>query len=221
MNILIADDHELYSLGLKSILNEISGITIDSVDCCSNGKHVLTKLNGDKKYNYLLTDLNMPELDGNELIEILHEKFPSLKIIVISMYYSYKMLEVLKTYGVCGFIPKGIEESKMKKTLAQVLKGENLFITTNHKDFIIIKSDFKINADVSFLDTFEKKYNLTTREQEIAVLMVSDFGNSEIAEKLFLSVETIKSYRKNIYTKTGVNNVLSLYKLMKHNQLID
>mgnify|MGYP005988814659 CR=1 FL=1 len=216
MNILIADDHKLYSLGLKSILETKTSVKLNSIDYCSDGKQVLAKLNGTKKYDFLITDLNMPKLDGNKLIEVLHTRFPKLKVIVISMYYSHKLLEKLKKYDVCGYIPKGIDESEMVLFLNQMLNGKKVFKQVNYKNSIITNSDLKLNDKVEFLDGFEKKYNLTKREQEIALLMISDFGNAEISEKLFLTIETIKSHRKNIYSKTGVNNVLSLYKLIKN-----
>jgi DNA-binding NarL/FixJ family response regulator len=213
MNILIADDHKLYSLGLKSILKTSTSIICNSIDYCSNGKQVLAKLNGDKKYDLLITDLNMPELDGHKLIEILHARFPKLKIIVISMYFSHKLIEKLKRYNVCGYLPKGIDESEITLYLNQILNGKKIFKVTNSQNSIITNSDLKLNATDGFIDSFEKKINLTEREQEIARLMISDFGNVEISKKLFLTVETIKSHRKNIYSKTGVNNVLNLYKL--------
>jgi DNA-binding NarL/FixJ family response regulator len=215
MDILIADDHELYSLGIQAILNTKTDVKINSIDYCSNGKRVLTKLNGEKKYDFLITDLNMPELDGPELIQILHEKFPKLKIIVISMYCSFQLIELLKTYNVVGFIPKGINEADLIFNLNQILMGKTIFRTVNSKNLIVTDNHLTLTDHEFFIDKFEQKYNLTAREYEVALLMISDLDNIEISEKLFLSIETIKSYRKNIYNKTGVNSVLNLYKLLK------
>jgi DNA-binding NarL/FixJ family response regulator len=216
MNILIADDHKLYSLGLKSIIDTKTSIKLNSIDYCSNGKEVLAKLNGIKKYDFLITDLNMPKLDGNKLIEVVQTRFPKIKIIVISMYFSHKLLENLKKNNVWGYIPKGIDESEMALYLNQILNGKKVFKAINYENSIITNSDLKLNDKDGFIDSFEKKYNLTKREQEIAILMISDLGNVEISKKLFLTVETIKSHRKNIYSKTGVNSVLNLYKLIKN-----
>ena len=132
------------------------------------------------------------------------------------MYFSHKLIENLKNNGVYGYIPKGIDEAEMTLYLNQILDGKKVYKAINYQNSIITNSDLKLNAKESFIDTFEKKYNLTAREKEIALLMISDFDNSAISKKLFLTIETIKSHRKNIYSKTGVNNVLKLYKLMNH-----
>jgi DNA-binding NarL/FixJ family response regulator len=158
----------------------------------------------------------MPELDGHQLIDVLYKRFSKLKIVVISMYFSHKLIENLKQNGVCGYIPKGFDEAEMTLHLNQILDGKKVFKAVNYQNSIITNSDLKLNDKEGFIDTFEKKYNLTAREKEIALLMISDFDNTSISKKLFLTVETIKSHRKNIYSKTGVNNVLKLYKLMNH-----
>lgn len=216
MNVIIAEDQEMFSLGLKAILNQVENIQIESIDSFLNGKEVLSKLNGMKPYNYLITDLSMPKIEGLELIEIVKTKFPKLKIIVVSMYHSHRLIDNLKSQPIAGFISKSINETEMINAFEKIFSGERVFLVDYEKTAILDQNESKLVSDYSIVDLFQKKYCLSSREQEISTLMISGLSSEEIAKKLFLSNETIKSYRKNIYLKTGVNNVLDLYKLLQN-----
>jgi DNA-binding NarL/FixJ family response regulator len=211
MNILIVEDHRSFKEGVELFLSQFPEYELLSA---GDGKQALNVLNGAKKIDIIITDLNLPEMNGFEMIENVRTKFPEIKIIVLTMYYNKNIVKKLKTLNVNGFLTKNISLSEIKDAITKA-NEDKCYIT---REIISLFQDHEFS---SFQDkNFAKTFCLSPRELDILDLMVENKTNQEIANAAFISPETVKSHRKNIYRKLGVNNILDLYKLLVANKYV-
>lgn len=214
MNVLVVEDHRSFKEGVELYLMQRGSYQIYSA---SNGKEALSILNGDREINIILTDLNLPEMNGFELIETVKKRYPEIKVIALTMYYNRSIVRKLKDMGLDGFLTKNIALSEIEVAIDYALKGD-CYVT---KEILSLFQDHEFSSfQEDNIENFAKTFSLSSREMDILDLIVENKTNQEIAEESFISIETVKSHRKNIYRKLGVNNVLDLYKLLVANKYI-
>ena len=202
IRVVIVDDHKILVEGLVKLINE-SNIAIVS-DVCYDAKSCRNVL----KYNLpdvLLLDVNLPDTDGVELCKELKELYPELKILALSSYSEYSVVRRMLENGAAGYTLKNVMCEELMEGIETVAIGEA---------FICHELDLQL----------KKKGNqplwLTPRERDLLKLIVDGYTNPEIAEKLFLSPETIKGYRKNLLLKLGAKNTALLVKYALEQRLI-
>jgi len=212
MKLLIVEDHIAFLESLEEYLNNNLNKEWE-IHTASNGKKALEKFNQGVNFNVLLTDLNLPGINGTELIIELKKRYPKIKIIILTMYYSRAIVSRLKELGISAFLTKNVHREEILNTVLNINNIE-LFVTDEikglFKDYQLEGSDY----DEENIDIFIKTFSLSKREIEVMNLIIENKSNVEIGEEIFVSAETVKSHRKNIYRKIGVNNVLDLYKLL-------
>ena len=189
VGIFVVDDHQMFLDGMISILTAQQNFEVLVVE--TSAKNALLKMN-DKIPDIVITDISMPEMNGIEFIKILKRQYPSVKILVLSMF------ENQQTYdGIDGYLLKETN----KDVLIEAING----IMRNEKKYF--------NANQNSSNSFEfKKSILTKKEKEIIQLIAQENTTEEIAKKLFISKGTIESHRKNIFLKLQVTNVAGLIK---------
>ncbi|QIP12687.1 response regulator transcription factor [Spirosoma aureum] len=196
--VLIADDHQLFSDGLRTLLTTAStcytviGQVYDGRDVIP----VIHKLQPD----LVLLDINLPHRNGIEIARQIRLEFPKVRIVIVTMYSYQKLIEELQTVGVAGYLLKSASPDKLLACLESVISGRPYF-------------DKPINDQIMNLyetDKFIKQFNLTPRELEIINLIRNSLSTSQIADQLFLSEQTVKTHRKNIYYKLGINKLSEL-----------
>lgn len=189
VGIFVVDDHQMFLDGMISILTAQENFEVLVVE--TSAKNALLKMN-DKIPDIVITDISMPEMNGIEFIKILKRQYPSVKILVLSMF------ENQQTYdGIDGYLLKETN----KDILIEAING----IMRNEKKYF--------NANQNSSNSFEfKKSILTKKEKEIIQLIAQENTTEEIAKKLFISKGTIESHRKNIFLKLQVTNVAGLIK---------
>ncbi|MBC8753041.1 response regulator transcription factor [Kordia sp. YSTF-M3] len=194
VNIIIADDHQLFIDGIKSILANEIGISI--IGEATNGL-VLYKLIEDGLIpDVVLTDIRMPVLDGVSVTKMLHKDFPKIKVLALSMFdQSVDVIEMLDA-GAKGYVTKNAEKKTLVQAIHTVIKGE-YYISENLPDEIQAWFD---NEPVSTEQT------LTRRENEILRLIAKGRTTIEIAKQLKISRFTIDTHRKNIHKKLGIKS---------------
>lgn len=200
--ILIADDHTLFNEGVKQLLQD----TYQIVGQVFDGKFVLSAIH-EKNPNVILLDINLPTINGFDLAIEIKRSFEKLKIIFLSMYNESRFIEQSKKLQVDGYMLKHSTKEELIKGIDSVLNGN-------------IYYDPKLNQGVSNLhhdDYFVKQFSLTPREVEIISMIKLGLSTSEIADKLFLSEETIKSHRKNIHFKLGITKISELIQFANQN----
>ena len=200
IKILIADDHQLFIDGLKSILMKEVGISI--IGEANNGADVINLINDGLQPDIVLTDIRMPILDGVALTKKLLQKHPKVKILALSMFdQSIDVLEMLQA-GAKGYVTKDVEKKELITAIHTLMKGEYYFSKNLPEN---IREWF--NSEVS-----EPKNPLTRREKEILQLLAKGRTSLEMADHLKISRYTIDTHRKNIHKKLGIKSNTGLVK---------
>ncbi|MFT5167906.1 MAG: DNA-binding NarL/FixJ family response regulator [Saprospiraceae bacterium] len=218
VNVVIADDHQLFIAGLKTILQDVAGYNINLIDIANNGDELMNIL---KRHipDLLILDLNMPERDGLDVLSVIGHKYDDLKILALTMYDEAKIVKSAFKSGVDGYVLKSSGKEELVRAISEVLEGHT-FMGEGVSLNSFANGGRKSDNHVQFEDRFIKKYNLTKREIEILRLISHALSNKEIAKELYISDQTVSVHRKNIMRKLGVSNTAGLIKLAYDHSLI-
>jgi len=196
IKVLIADDHPMVLEGMKSMLQQISFVEISGF--AKNAIEAI-ELIKQKHPHLLITDINMPEVSGIELTQKVRKEFPQVKIIAMSTFKERSYISQMIQAGASGYLVKSASKEEIEEAILSVYEGR-----------LYMSLDINLSpADKQELHTVPV---LSSREKEVLHLIADGFTNPQIAEKLFLSLHTVDSHRKNLLTKFGVNNTASLIK---------
>ncbi len=211
--VFVTDDHELYLEGLCLLLKKQDGVEV--VGSSLTAKDLLAKLPS-LSIDILLLDVHLPDMEEEELLKKIRDIQPDLKVLYLTMMRGTRYIHRLVKYGVQGYLLKnaGIEELK---TAIQTIRTGGTYYS---KEINIMDSSSDFRNTITIED---KQVNeiLSKREIEILKLICKEFSNQEIAEKLFLSISTVETHRKNLIAKLGVNNTVGLVKFAIKNNLVD
>ena len=215
VTLLIADDHRLYVESLVIALEHQTTIPVRILDTVNNGDELLRKLQLHSP-DIILLDLNMPVLNGLEVIPIIRTDYPKLKILVVTKYSDPKFVkECLQIHGVSGYVLKTNTLAELLEGIYQVQRGH----TYISKGLQIYPKDSLEDEATRFDESFQAKYNLTRRELEILSLIAHAKSNAEIADGLFISPQTVGAHRKNIMRKLNISSTAGLVRFAIENQL--
>ncbi len=204
--ILIVDDHTMFINGLRLLLSAMPGFEVSGV--ASNGQQALEHLAGNET-DIILMDVNMPVLNGYQTTFQVRQQYPEVKIIILSMLADELSVAKLLEAGAHGYLFKNADEEELLEALETV--GENaIYITREIRDKICLS---RKNALAN-----EEAVKLSSREMDIARLIMEGYTNTEISDKLFISVRTAETHRKNILAKLNLKNTASLVKYLMENK---
>lgn len=218
LRVIIVDDHRLYTDALKMLLHAQKAPSYEVVATEEDGAEVLDMLHRHHA-DILLLDLNLPGIDGLDLLPEVAKRFPGLKIIIVTMYDNPKFIQESIKHGASGYVVKTGGFSELRKAISEVM-GENLYISEGLMMFPREAHEEPVNGD-KFNDSYSIKNKLTKREKEILILISKAKSSKEIAEILFISDQTVSVHRKNIMRKLNVSNTASLIKFALENNLIE
>ena len=201
--IILVDDHEVFRLGLQTVIRQNSDFII-----------VGEAANADALFSLLKTitcdlislDLSMPEKNGFVVLETINKQFPSIKCLILSMYTDESTIKKALSYDIAGYLHKEDIASNILTAISEIQRGKKYF-SDIIQDYIL--SNYR---NISKSDTNKKQ--LTKRETEVAELVVSGLTNQKIAEKLHISIHTVQFHRSNILKKLNLKNTVDLVKLM-------
>ncbi|HTE12937.1 MAG TPA: response regulator transcription factor [Chitinophagaceae bacterium] len=212
IKVFIIEDHEMYVEGLALLLKKQQDI--DVTGTASNGTILLEKL-PDLDADILLLDVHLPDINEEELLKKIRVIKPAQKIIYLTLMRGTRYVHKLIRHSIQGYILKNAPFEELLHTIHEVYKGGTYF---SKEIDIISDNDFRTTLTLEERKVAEI---LSRREIEILTLICKEFSNIEIAEKLFLSVSTIETHRKNIIAKLGVNNTVGLVRFALKNKLIE
>ncbi|MCB0487768.1 MAG: response regulator transcription factor [Cyclobacteriaceae bacterium] len=204
MRILLVDDHAILLDGVKSLLENDGR----KVEFQANSAEEALSLLKKNPVDLMITDFNMPGMDGLSLIHAVKRLDGNIKIIVLSMHEEVHLVKEILKAGVNGYVLKKDTRSELLKAVSEVEEG-NVFLSNDINKMLIVNLQ---NPDEGRL--------LTDREREIVKLIAKEYTNKQIAEELFISERTVETHRKNIFKKTGTNSLVGLIKFAYANNLI-
>lgn len=198
IRLLIADDHALFREGLHAILKSVPDIQI--VGEAGTGREALS-LASDLAPDVILMDIQMPDLNGVEATRLILQTLPGAGVIIVTMLEDDDSLFSSMRAGARGYILKGADKAEMLKSIRAVAAGEALFgpaIAARLLNFFrgrVISKERE--PDPAFPD-------LTDREREILTQMTQGMTNADIADRLSISLKTVRNHISSIYNKLQV-----------------
>ncbi|TNF40970.1 MAG: response regulator transcription factor [Cytophagales bacterium] len=202
-SIVIVDDHQMIIDGLSRIIQEIPGFEL--LTTYHDPIEALKKIpiwNPD----ILLVDLEMPSLNGLELIRRLKQDFPELKTILLTMHLDRATVKEALSLKVNAYILKNLDEFELRIALEKVSKDQNYY-SSPVTEVLNSKSRQIQKTSNSQID------ELSNREREVLKLIAEAFSTKEIADQLSLEVSTIETHRKSIMRKLNTRNVAGLVRI--------
>lgn len=201
-NILIVDDHQLVIDGLKSMLASEKNYVIKGE--ALNGQQALEMITSKpEEYQLVVTDITMPLMSGIELCKIVKEQFPQIKVLILSMHNSITIVKDALNAEADGYMLKNTGQDEFIKAIERVL-GDGTYFSQDILP-IILNLFQKENKETL-------KNALSQREKEVLELIVQEYTSKEIAEKLFISKQTVDTHRINIMQKTDCKTLVGLIK---------
>jgi DNA-binding NarL/FixJ family response regulator len=204
--IIIVDDHILVNDGIKYLLSNDYDIIAQVTDG-ANVIGILQRLM--PNVNVVLLDINLPNKNGFKIAEEIKRSFSTVKIVFLTMYDEVSFIEKAKLIEVHGYMLKYSTKEELVDCLNAVLTDKTYY-------------DPKLDAVTINLhqkDIFVKQFAVSPRELDVINLICKGLNSQEIAQKLSVSIETIKTHRKNVYFKLGVNSVFELVEFVNKNSL--
>lgn len=193
ISILIVDDHPVFRFGLRALIGAESDMQI--VGEATTGAEALAIATG-QPLDLVLMDINLPDLNGLEVTRRLRSLYPEMRVLVISMLDDATVFQALKA-GACGYVLKGASGEETVRALRAAAGGEAIFSPQIAKR---IQQHF---AAPTSTGSFPE---LTEREHEILALLAQGLTNSAIAERLSLSVKTVRNRVSDIFSKLQVSD---------------
>lgn len=196
INIMIADDHSMVREGIKQLLELDGDIVVRSE--ANNGKQCIELLD-EKQTDVLLLDINMPNMNGLQVLQYIREKKIKIKVLILTIHNEVEYLMRAVEIGVDGYVLKDSDSSVLKRAIFNVFRGE-VFIQPELAPLLKIRMDEKINNLDNNVET------LTKREIEVLKLIAEGLFNKEIAYNLEISEKTVKNHVSNIFKKINVSD---------------
>lgn len=188
MKVLLADDHRLMLQGIRAALAGAEGIEV--VGEAHTGSQVLP-LVGQTGADVVLLDIRMPQLDGLGCLERLRERFPEVKVVVLSLFSDAEHIQMALSRGAVGYIVKSINPLDLPAAIRQAVEG------TVYHPLGLPEVDEASEARAA---------GLTERETAILKAVARGLSNQAIGRELWVTEQTVKFHLTNIYRKLGVRN---------------
>lgn len=196
------------------MLNKQEGIEVTGT--ATSGKELLGCIQKGLDADILLLDVYLPDMPEEEVVQKIRSAYPDLRIIYLTLLRGTRYVHKLTKYNIQGYILKNASLDELLSALRSVHEGGSYF----SKDIHIGDRDEDFRNTITIEDRQIDEI-LSRRELEVLRLICKEYSNAEIAEKLFLSVSTVETHRKNLIAKLGVNNTVGLVKFALRNNLTD
>jgi DNA-binding NarL/FixJ family response regulator len=208
--VVLADDHQLFIEGVRTVLEEVEGLTI--VGTVNNGQELLEFI-GANEVDLVMLDLNMPKVDGLKCLQEIKRTKPNIKVLVLTNYSQPELMDEVRKLKADGFMVKNSTASELRDVAKLLISGQTFFPSLQ-KPGLLDETSY-------FFDDFQKKFKLTRREVDIIRLVCQELSSKQIAAQLNLSEFTVNTHRKNIQRKLNLKNVAGLVSFAREHQLVN
>jgi len=218
IRVFLADAHPIVLEGLRGVLNQQPGIEVIGEAC--DGMEAIDKI-VQMSPDVVLLDLRMPRVDGLTVLRSVQTRAPQSKVILFASSENRDdFIEAMKL-GCSGILPKDASVSMIEKSIHKVHAGE-IWLDSNTTAAVF--RSFASPSEYSPTTHLNGKLpreraQLSQREREIIILIAQGYKNKEIAEKMFITEQTVKNHLHNVFDKLGVSDRLELALYAIHNQL--
>jgi DNA-binding NarL/FixJ family response regulator len=202
MDLMIVDDHKIFRDGVKLLLSQFP--FVNNVYESSNGKDFLHKLS-EITPDIVLMDINMPEMGGIETTIEALDRYPKLRIIVLTTFHDDDLVEQMMLAGVEGYMLKRSTPEEFEKALLKVHAGGNYF--SDEIVQVVMNNLIKMRDEQA---KQSKLPELSGREGQVLELVCEGYNNDQIAELLYVSPKTIEKHKSSLFLKTDTNNTVNL-----------
>lgn len=202
IKVVIVDDHKVLTEGLRGLIEEsgialVTGVAHSAAECRLSF--------GFWRPDVLLLDVGLPDISGLDFCKEIKAEFPETKVLALTTHNEYAIVRQMLDNGASGYLIKNAMADEVIAGIKSVAAG---------KTFLCHEIDLLMKRPA------EKNIWLSPRERELLRLISEGYTNPEIAEKIFLSPETIRGYRKNLLLKLGAKNTAVLVKMAVEQKLI-
>ncbi|MCW3072597.1 MAG: two component transcriptional regulator, LuxR family [Bacteroidetes bacterium] len=208
IKVFILDDHQMLIDGLKALLMNEKQFEI--IGIANTAKDALEQI-GKNTPDVVLSDINMPEMDGIAFTRELKKNHPQVKVLALSMFGEKSTISEILDAGASGYILKNTGKEELINALLKISSGGMFFSDEISAEMMKAMSE---------RGQKEEKVHLTEREKEIINLIAKEYSNAQIGEALFISERTVETHRKNIFRKANTKTVVGLMKFAMENKLI-
>ena len=197
IRVLIVDDHPMVLEGMKALLSNFNYITV--VGTARNAFEAIDLLKATPA-DVAIVDINLPEVNGIELTAKIKKEFPVVKVLAMSTFTERSYISQMIQNGASGYLVKSASKEEIEAAILSAKEGK-LYLSIDNQN---VDLNTELISDVPIV---------SRREKEVLQLIVDGLTNPQIAEKLFISLHTVDSHRKNLLTKFKVNNTASLIRI--------
>lgn len=202
LSILIADDHSIVRSGLKILIGKDHMATIEEA---SDGNETIERMK-EKKFDLAILDINMPDTNSAQLIEYIRAHYPETKILIFSTHPEHLYAKRYFKMGVNGYLNKEATDAETRKAIQIILSAKRY---ASAKVMEILMNEALEGAKENPFD------NLSSREFEVASLLIQGKALNEITNILHVHTSTIGTHKAHIFEKLNVSNVIELNELAK------
>lgn len=192
-NILVIEDHAVVQLGISTLLSTCSGI--DLIDKASSGAEALEKFST-LHFDMLLLDVELPDISGFDLLVRLRKQSPLVRVLFYSMHDEYWVVTQMLQAEADGIVMKSDRLDELRTAVEAVVAGDKYY----SKEF------------GKYVAEYESQDGLTTQELKVLRHIADGMTSQQIAESLFVSLNTVEFHRRRIMRKMGVQNMAELIK---------
>jgi DNA-binding NarL/FixJ family response regulator len=204
IKVAVADDHKMFAEGITALLNTYDDIEVIGV--LNTGKALVEYLT-ENKVDVVLCDIDMPELNGEDALKAIKVQWPNLKVIMLTSHDEPSFINQFSELGANGYVLKNTDRAELRKAVLNVHEGKEYYNAQLIHKLQKHKEDQELKAS-----QVQNKIKLSDREIEIVKLTAQDLSMKEISDQLHLSINTIKTHRKNILKKLDVSGSTGLTK---------
>ena len=216
IKILLVDDHQIVRDGIKRILLEENDFEL--VKSLGSGEQALEFLKNNQT-DVVIADISMPGISGLDLTEKITAQFPEIKVLVLSMFNNEDYILSAVKAGAKGYLSKQDSSTEiLVKAIRTIINGDDYFSPSISK---ILTNSYISNVKFSRTPEASKATNLTLREKEILKYYAEGLSNEEIAEKLHISISTVKTHKNNIMQKYNFKSNVDMIKFALRNKIVE
>ncbi len=213
INLILADDHQLFREGLHALLNRFNELKV--VAEVADGDALVDAI-VENQPDVVLSDISMPGKTGIEVCALITQKFPNVKFIMLSMYNNEAFFANSLKAGAKGFLSKEVPKEELIRAIKTVYNGGEYY--DKKISNVLIKEYI---GQITKSDSSAQSHTLlSAREKQIIKLVAESHTNSEIADMLMISIRTVNAHKNNIMRKLNLKSNVDIVKYAVVNKII-